>query len=88
MGLLALGIDGWRGDWRDNAALLSLHYDAGQRIGADVNLLFKEAAALLSPKVANAFLSFLRRSSADKAIVAMGYVVGADADGFRYERTW
>jgi hypothetical protein len=88
LGLLALGVDGWRGDWRDNAVLISLHYDASQRIAADTGLLFEKAAALLSPKAANALRSFLRRSAADKTLEAMGYVVGTDSDGFRYKRTW
>jgi len=88
LGLLALGIDGWRGDWRDNAALISLHYDAAQRLAADPDSLFEKAAALLSPKAANALRSFLRRSVADKTLEAMGYVADTDADGFRYKRTW
>ena len=32
LGLLALGLDGWRGDWRDNAAIVRLHYDAALRM--------------------------------------------------------
>src|ERR1700733_199205 len=30
LGLLALGSDGWRGDWRENVSLISLHNDAAQ----------------------------------------------------------
>jgi len=88
LGLLALGIDGWRGDWRDNAALISLHYDAAQRVGADPASLFETTAGVLSPKAANALRSFLRRAPADKSLEAMGYEAGTDADGFRYKRTW
>jgi hypothetical protein len=88
LGLLALGIDGWRGDWRDNAVLIALHYDAAQRIAADAATLFERAATFLSPKAASALRSFLRRSATDKTIEAMGYVVATDADGFRYKRTW
>jgi hypothetical protein len=88
LGLLALGVDGWRGDWRDNAVLISLHYDAAQRLSADAESLFENAAALLSSKAANALRSFLRRSAPDKTLEAMGYVAGTDADGFRYKRTW
>ena len=33
LGLLALGLDGWRADWRDNVLVVCLHYDAAKRIG-------------------------------------------------------
>src|ERR1700730_15079069 len=34
LALVALGVDGWRADWRDNALIVSLHFDAARRIGA------------------------------------------------------
>ncbi|MGH8021736.1 MAG: hypothetical protein ACREIA_26330 [Opitutaceae bacterium] len=88
LGLLALGLDGWRNDWRDNAALLCLHYDAAQKVGAQPDAVFARAAGLLSDKVATALRGFLRRSSEDKSLDAMGYEEGRDDDGFRYRRTW
>ncbi|MHB1552238.1 MAG: hypothetical protein ACYDEU_08015 [Vulcanimicrobiaceae bacterium] len=87
LGLLALGLDGWRGDWRDNATLVCLHYDAAQRIGLAPSSVFDEAAKLLPQKPAQALKSFLRRSAEDKSLATMGYLAGAD-DGFRYKRTW
>src|SRR5262249_24921826 len=32
LGLLALGVDSWCFDWRDNFLLVPLHYDAARRI--------------------------------------------------------
>jgi hypothetical protein len=87
-GLLALGVDGWRGDWREKVLVLSLHYDAIQRLNVDPAAMFERAAALLSPKAATDFANFLRRSSENKSIKVMGYVVASDDDGFRYQRTW
>ena len=88
MGLLALGLDGWRGDWRDNAVIICLHYDATKRIDVPAETVFAEAAKWLPAKVADALQSFLARSDEDKSLAAMGYVAGADAYGFRYQRTW
>lgn len=88
LGLIALGLDGWRDDWRDNATILCLHYDAARRIGVKPKDLFEEAAVMLPEKSANSLRSFPRRSEADKSLESMGYSVGADADGFRYQRTW
>lgn len=88
LGLVALGVAGWQGDWRERAILIALHYDAAQRMSADAESLFERAAALLSPKAADALRSFLRRAAADRKIEAMGYKAGADADGFRYQRQW
>lgn len=88
LGLLALGIDDWQGDWRDNMLIVPLHIDAAQRIGSDPNRIFEIAANLLCNKSASGLRSFLRRSQRDKSIEAMGYVAAQDGDGFRYERTW
>jgi hypothetical protein len=88
LGLAALGADGWRGDWRDNAAIISLHYDAARKLGLPPQPVFETAAALLSAKPALALRSFLNRLPQDKTLEAMGYIAGADGGRFRYERTW
>lgn len=88
LGLLALGLDGWRFDWRDNLLVVCLHYDAAQRLSLCPNALFENAAQMLSDQPANGLRSFLHRSQEDKCLDAMGYTVTADADGFRYQRTW
>lgn len=88
LGLLALGIDGWRDDWRDNAEIVALHYDAAQRIDESPDRIFDRAATKLSLKVATQLRLFLRRSPTDQSLAAMGYSVGNDADGFRYKRDW
>jgi hypothetical protein len=88
LGLLALAIDGWRGDWRDNVSVVSLHHDAAQRIGVSSENIFETVARLVSKTPADGLRSFLHRSARDKSIEAMGYVVEADNDGVRYRRTW
>jgi hypothetical protein len=88
LGLLALGVDGWKADWRDNAEILCLHFDAAKRIGSPPNRIFERAAILLSLKVGTALRSFLRRTPEDQSLEAMGYSVGDDNDGFRYRRDW
>lgn len=88
LGLLALGLDGWRYDWRDNATVVCLHYDAAQRINLCPKDLFEEASRMLPDKPANALRSFLRRSEEDQALESMGYLAATDSDGFRYKRTW
>lgn len=87
-GLLALGIDGWRGDWRDSVSIVSLHYDAAKRIGKRPCDIFKEAGSFLPARVAAALNSFLERTPADQSLGAMGYSPASDADGFRYKRNW
>lgn len=88
LGLLALGLDGWRTDWRDNVLLLCLHFDACQKIGIEANDLFNHASALLPPNVGSALTAFLNRSPEDQSLDAMGYKESSDSDGFRYARTW
>jgi hypothetical protein len=86
-GLLAVGIDGWQSDWRDNLIVVSLLYDAAHRIGEEPRAIFENTAALLADKPASAIRRFLLRSAEDKSLAAMGYIAGADLDGFRYLRT-
>jgi hypothetical protein len=88
LGLLALGLDGWKSDWRDNATILCLHYDAATRLAADPGQVFSKAGCLLSEKVSQSFADFLARTDEDKALDAMGYVTGRDEGGFRYNRDW
>ncbi len=88
LGLLALGVDGWQTDWRENTLLLCLHFDASKKIGITPEITFGNAAKLLSPNVATALEEFLQREPQDQSLKSMGYKESADSDGFRYERTW
>jgi hypothetical protein len=88
LGLIALGVDGCHYDWRDNVLIVALHYDAAKRIGASPEDIFESAARLLPDKPASGLRSFLRRSAHNKSLEVMGYIVGNDEDGFRYQRTW
>lgn len=88
LGLLALGLNGWNGDWRENIILLSLHVDALERIGVQPVKLFKPAGQLLSSPVRQAFSDFLRRTPEDQSIEAMGYIARGKGDDFSYSRTW
>ncbi|HEY7297139.1 MAG TPA: hypothetical protein VH684_04305 [Xanthobacteraceae bacterium] len=88
LGLLALGIEGGKVDRRDNLLLMPLHYDASRRIGANPNEIFENVARLIPGTGGQNIRAFLSRSERDKSLDVMGYVVGADDDGFRYARTW
>lgn len=87
-GLLALGIDGWRDDWRENVLLLCLYTDACKRIGVTERDIFGEASKCLPFNVSAALNAFSRRKPEDKSLESMGYEVSSDADGFRYMRIW
>jgi hypothetical protein len=88
LGLIALGIDGWKDDCRDNMVLLCLHNDATIRLGMSTDIVFCQAGEYLTIATAEAVMLFLERSANDKSLESMGYVVGEDTDGFRYRRTW
>ncbi|HVW24903.1 MAG TPA: hypothetical protein VHC69_06005 [Polyangiaceae bacterium] len=87
-GLVAAIADGWVLDVRENVSALSLLHDACVRLGRNPDEEFDRVRAYASAKVAEGLTRFLARKPEDKAIKAMGYRAGADADGFRYERTW
>lgn len=86
LGLIALGLDGWRFDWRENAMIVWLHYDAAERIGSNAQELFDAAANVLPEKPAEVLRAFPSRP--DRSLELAEYVTTADSDGFRYKRTW
>jgi hypothetical protein len=86
--LLAIGIGWGLGDCRDSVLILPLHYDAATRIGIGPEEMFERAASYLPTEPGNVLRRFPQRSNEDKSLAAMGYVVGSDSDGFRYQRTW
>ena len=88
LGLLAVGVQGWNHDRRDDILILSLHFDASNKLGISPELVFKSAAELLAPRVKSALKEFLARSPEDQSIQAMGYIESNDSEGFRYKRTW
>jgi hypothetical protein len=88
LGLLAVGLDGWRYDWRENVLIVPLFYDAATRLGVSPELIFGKTHTFLSEKVVNRLEGFLRRSPHDQSLAVMGYIAGADDQGFRYVRTW
>jgi hypothetical protein len=88
LGLIAAGLDGWQYDWRENVLIVPLFYDAATRLGVSPEIIFSKTYAFLSEKVVNGLEGFLRRSPHDKSLAIMGYIAGADDQGFRYIRTW
>src|SRR5689334_17608737 len=76
-GLLALSVDGWRAEWRDNLIILALHYDASKRIGVEPEVMFHETQALLPPAAGKELAAFLRRPEHNKSLEAMRYAAGA-----------
>jgi hypothetical protein len=88
LGLVALGVDNWRFDLRDNLRVVSTFHDAASRIGISPETMFEKAAAVLPDRAATGLRKFLRRTAADRSIEAMDYTTEHAADGFRYKSKW
>jgi hypothetical protein len=88
-GILALAaFQGSTNDPRDALLILPLLYDAELRLGRDPRADFERTRAYVDARAVEWLERFSTRSERDRSIEAMGYRVGADAGGFRYERTW
>jgi hypothetical protein len=85
LGLLALGIEGGKSDWRENYLVVPLHYDAAQRIGANPIPIFENVINLVGGTFAEYLRKFLQNPC---PIEDMGYRIDPGSDGFRYQRTW
>ncbi|HEX2203894.1 MAG TPA: hypothetical protein VHG91_11375 [Longimicrobium sp.] len=88
LGLAAVALEDFRYDSREDLLVLAPLYHAAGKIGADPRDLFDEAAALAPGAGADGLRSFLRHRDLHRILDALGYRESADADGFRYERTW
>lgn len=85
-GLLALVIEDFKQDWRENVIILSLLHDSARRINADPRALFEQAASYAGPTAAQHLNQWLQRSPDLQRIESMGYHAVHAPDGFRYER--
>jgi hypothetical protein len=85
---LALAMEVETLDVRDSLLILPLLYDAVVRVGATPEKIFEEVAELDLGRGSDLVRSFFRRAPENRSITSMGYRVGSDRDGFRYERTW
>ncbi|HEY9284950.1 MAG TPA: hypothetical protein VIP46_15950 [Pyrinomonadaceae bacterium] len=84
-GLLALIIEDYKVDPRDNLTRLALLYDAATKSGASPEELFSEAASYANNAVARSLLDFPRRKPADRSLKAFYYKEVEGPDGFKYE---
>jgi len=87
-GLVALIIEGYKQDFRDNIIRLGPLHDAAMRIDTNPRELFDEAAAYFSNAAATDIVGFPRRAPENRSLEAMGFKESYDADGFKYERTY
>ena len=84
-GLVALIIEDYFCDWRDNLRRVAPLYDAAKKIGLDPNALFLEVAGQFKSSVAVSLRQFTERSPQDQSLEAFAYSESADADGFIYK---
>jgi hypothetical protein len=88
LGLIALLLSGQRSDSRETILLFPIFYDAVRRIGLEIMPFAASIQQIIGDLLTAPLIEFLQRSETDKSLHAMGYSVGADADGFRYQRDW
>jgi hypothetical protein len=87
-GLIAALLSATVEDYREIARTNSLLFRAAELIDSEPVELFEEAAELATPDVANAFRIFAHADESARSISVMGYVEGADDDGFRFISEW
>lgn len=85
-GLFALLLYSRLEDRRDVLAILSLLHDAAIKINGNASDVFNEMRSMFGRT--DFLCDFLKRSSEDKSIDAMGYEESKTTEGFLYIRTW
>lgn len=87
-GLIALVIENFRIDWREDLMTLAPLNDAAVRVGADPVALFDEAASYAAPAVAQKIRAFVRRQPDLKSLAVMGFSAQDTPEGFQYVFRW
>jgi len=86
--MMAMFLQIGTGDVREDILRLTLIHAAAQKLGIDPRCVFLESARQFGLDDTSGLEAFLKRSDEDKSLDSMGYVEGADEDGFRFVRTW
>jgi hypothetical protein len=87
-GLHAVALSGLSRGSRDAVVILPLFYHAALELAVDPEEVFTAIGSLVEPEARYLLEGFTKRSPEDRSIEAMGYIVGSDSDGFRYQREW
>jgi len=85
-GLLALIIEGFKFDYRDNMTIWAPLYHSAAKIGVEPEGLFQEAASYARNTVSEWMLDFPKRSPEERGLRAFKFKETYAPDGFRYER--
>jgi hypothetical protein len=85
-GLIALIMEDYKGDWRENIGCLAPLYDSATKIGVDPLVLFTEAASYWKNESAEIISKFPLRIPEQRSLKSMLYKEVFAADGFRYEK--
>lgn len=86
-GLVALVLEDYRYDYRDNVVCLGPIYHSAVKIGIDPIKLFAEAASFANNRASDVIANFPSRPPEKRGLKAMGYKESSGPDGFRYEQT-
>ncbi len=84
-GLLAIVLENFSHDDREDMLILSLLHHSALKINADPLYIFDKAAEISTPECADILKNFARKP---KHIYTMGYIEVTTQDGFSYLRTW
>lgn len=87
-GLIAVVIENFRRDSREDLMTLAPLNDAAGRVGADPVDLFDEAASYATPDVAEKLKTFVRRHPDLKSLRVMGFSAQDTPQGFQYVFRW
>lgn len=85
-GLVALVIEDYKNDPRDNIICLAPLYHSATKIGVNPAALFAEAASYANSEAAGIIAHFPTRPAELRSLEAMAYKESYESDGFRYER--
>jgi len=87
-GLVAIAIENFRYDKREDLLILPLHVNSATKIGAGLREIFEKAADYAVPPVSETFKTFAGYDPKKIHIESMGYVEEVTPEGFNYRRTW
>lgn len=85
-GLIALVMEDYKGDWRENVMRLAPLYHSATKINVNPETLFSEAASFGNGEAAEIIAAFPSRDPKDRSLEAMWYREANNQEGFIYEQ--
>lgn len=86
--LVALVVGGLHENALESLMVMAPIEDSAHRLGVDLADVLEQASKIVGHPATVSLMMWLTRKPDDRSLASMGFIVGEDEDGFRYQLDW